>query len=383
MAVYRYRRLQQQLVEQQCAGALLCNPVNLRYATGTGYAQITHMNAPDRAAFVPAEGKAVLFDWELYAFDELSDVIGETRASSGSSYRLAGERASDLICGWSAQIVDLVKLCGGGETKLALDLAEPELILALDRAGIELVNGTRLVQRAGIIKSEDELDCIRNSIAIAEEGIARIRENLRPGISEQALWAYLAFANARYGGEWFDYRILSSGARTNPWGRECSDKLIEARELVAVDSGMVGPLGYSADVSRTFFCPPGKPSTEQRRLYRSALENLNYNVDLIRADLGFREFSLKSWPLPEEFRARRYNSLAHGVGMGNVWPFIAFADEWPDEDCDGVFEENMVIAIESCIGREDGGECVKLEDMVLVTNTGCERLSTFAFEGDL
>ena len=40
----------------------------------------------------------------------------------------------------------------------------------------------------------------------------------------------------------------------------------------------------------------------------------------------------------------------------------------------------MVLAIESCIGREDGVECVKLEDMVVVRNGKCQLLSTFPFE---
>lgn len=43
----------------------------------------------------------------------------------------------------------------------------------------------------------------------------------------------------------------------------------------------------------------------------------------------------------------------------------------------------MVIATESCIGREDGLECVNLEEMVVVTADGCQLLSTFPFEEDL
>lgn len=79
----------------------------------------------------------------------------------------------------------------------------------------------------------------------------------------------------------------------------------------------------------------------------------------------------------------RYNSVAHGVGMGNEWPHIPFAD-WQDRDeRDGVFEENMVMAVETCVGREDGGECVKLEDMVVVRNGGCQLPFTFPFEAGL
>ena len=100
--------------------------------------------------------------------------------------------------------------------------------------------------------------------------------------------------------------------------------------------------------------------------------------------MSFREFAKRSWPVPPEFWVRRYNSVAHGVGMGNEWPHIPFATDWEKTDeREGVFEENMVMAIESCIGREDGVECVKLEDMVVVKKGKCQLLSTFPFEDDL
>ena len=85
--------------------------------------------------------------------------------------------------------------------------------------------------------------------------------------------------------------------------------------------------------------------------------------------------------MPAEFWLRRYNSVAHGVGMGNEWPHIPFAADWAANDKrEEIFAENMVMAIESCIGREDGRECVKLEEMVVVTNGKCQLLSTFPFE---
>ena len=146
---------------------------------------------------------------------------------------------------------------------------------------------------------------------------------------------------------------------------------------------MIGPFGYSADLSRTFFCRTGLPSSEQKRLYKIAVENLNYNKELIKIGMSFREFSEMSWKVPEEFWNRRYNSIAHGVGMGNEWQHIPFITDWRNNKTENVFEENMVLAIESCIGREDGAECVKLEDMIVIKNGKCQFLSTFPLEEDL
>ena len=380
---YRYARVQAQLASQDCAAALLMGSVNVRYATGTRFAQVFNMRSPFRAVFIPAQGAAVLFDWEGYSMHELPDTIGERRDARVSSYWYAGDRAADVAATWAGEIADLVAACGGENRRLALDIAEPHVTLALEQAGLELVAGDPLVERAAAIKNEDELFCMAMTAAIAEQGLARIREELRPGITEQALWAHLHFVNAQAGGEWIEYRLASSGGRTNPWGQETSDKIIRAGELFAIDTGMIGPFGYGADISRTFHCKPGRPTDEQRRLYSAAVENLAFNIEMIRPGLSFEELSRNSWPTPDEFKARAYTVVSHGLGMGDAWPAIPHPQHWDELGYPGQLEENMVITIESCIGREDGLECVKLEDMVVVTQDGCQLLSTFPFEEDL
>lgn len=381
---YRYARLQTQIADADCAGALLCSPLNVRYATETRYASLTNMHSPTRSVFVPVAGRAVLFESAAPPVDWLPGCIGEVRAAPVAAYFVAGAAYPVRSQSWAAQVADLVRGRGGGSRRLAVDLAEPEFAAALAGAGLELVNAEPLVERAGAVKSAEELACIAASVAVAERGLARVRDRLRAGVTERALWAQLPYENAVHGGEWCDYALLASGARTNPWGRECSAKPIAAGELVGVDTGMIGPFGYAADVSRTFHCKPGTPTAEQRRLYRTAVEQIAFNMELLRAGMGFREFAERSWPVPEEFRARRYNSVAHGVGMGNEWPHLPFPDEWTARDeRDGVFEENMVLAVESCIGRADRGECVKLEEMVVVKAGGCDLLTTFPYEPDL
>ena len=384
MATYRYERIQEQITRNDCAGALLFSPMNVRYATETLYAPITNMHSPTRSVFVPNEGSAILYDSATPGFDSLPDFIGEVRDAPITAYFIAGDSYADRSRGWVREIADLVRSHASGCRRIAIDIAEPEFIVGLHSEGLEIVNAERMVEQAATIKSDDELRCIVASVCVAERGLTKIREHLQAGITEQALWAHLPYENAINGGEWFEYAILASGERTNPWGRECSDKPIRAGELVGVDTGMIGPFGYGADISRTFLCKPTMPSPEQKRLYQTAIENLSFNIELIRAGMSFREFAEKSWSVPEEFWVRRYNSVAHGVGMGNEWPHIPFAADWDDEDeREGVFEENMVMAIESCIGREDGTECVKLEDMVVLTNGKCQLLSTFPFEADL
>ena len=71
-----------------------------------------------------------------------------------------------------------------------------------------------------------------------------MREALRPGITENALWAELHRGNIAGGGEWIECRLLASGPRTNPWFRESSMRVIERGDIVAFDTDLIGPYGY-------------------------------------------------------------------------------------------------------------------------------------------
>jgi Xaa-Pro aminopeptidase len=185
------------------------------------------------------------------------------------------------------------------------------------------------------------------------------------------------------GGEWIETRLLASGPRTNPWFQECSSRPIEAGDLVAFDTDLIGPYGYCADISRTWRCGGGRPTGAQRTLYAIAREQVAHNVAEIRAGVSFREFAERAFVLPERYRANRYSTVVHGVGLADEYPAIYYPEDAQASGYDGVFEENMTICIESYVGEAGGAEGVKLEEQVLVTPTGAEVLSTYPFEDRL
>ena len=174
--------------------------------------------------------------------------------------------------------------------------------------------------------------------------------------------------------------MLNSGCRTNPWFQECSQKPISKGELVALDTDVVGRYGYYADFSRTFLCGDGNPSRRQQDCYRLAHEQICHNLELMRPGLGFAEVSELGWRIPDKYRAHRYYLLAHGIGMTGEYPYILYKDDYERGGYDGVIEPGMVLCVESFIGAEDGGEGVKLEQQVRITDTGYELMSQFPME---
>jgi Xaa-Pro aminopeptidase len=300
------------------------------------------------------------------------------------SFFFAGPRLLEQTRNWAAEIVDVLRsFTGHKRSKVAVDRIEPLPAAALQEFGLTIVSAEGPLEYARAIKSEDEIACMIAAISVGEKGIAKMRDALEPGITENELWSYLHQTNISHGGEWIEARLLSSGKNINPWGKECCDKIIRAGELVAFDTDMVGPLGYCADVSRTFYCKPGKPTGEQRRLYQTAAEQLAHNLSLVRPGITFRGYSEQAWKIPDAFLRNRYSVLAHGIGLCDEYPAIAHQVDWESVGFDGEIKEGMTLCLESFIGAEAGVEGVKLEEQVLVTAAGYQKLSTFPYEDEI
>jgi Xaa-Pro dipeptidase len=384
MRAYRLNRVREQLKQRDYGACVLFDPINIRYATGTRNMQVWTLHNPARYAFVPAEGSIVLFDFHgCEHLTENLETIGEVRPTTTWFYFNNGPKMYERAKLWAAEIADLVRERCGGNKRLALDHCDPLGAKALEALGIDVVDAQEPLEHARVIKSPDELACMNISVAVCDVGIARMREALRPGLTEWQIWSILHQTNIELGGEWVECHLLSSGGRTNPWWREASDRIIRPGDLVAFDTDLIGPLGYGADISRTFFCGPGKPNAEQRRLYSLAVEQIHYNLDLVKPGIGFREFTERAMKLPPEFIKNRYSAIAHGVGLSNEYPCIWYPEDFPRIGYDGALEENMTICFESYIGEDGGAEGVKLEQQVVITKTGYQLLSTFPFEEQL
>jgi Xaa-Pro dipeptidase len=381
LRAYRLARLRAQLAARDYAGIVVGDPINIRYATDGANMQVWCLHNPARYAFVATEGPVILFDFHGCAhLAGPLELVDEVRPARAWYYFHSGARLVEHAGRWAAELADLVRAHGGGNRRLAIDKADPAGVAALETLGLELHDGQEVMELARAIKSEDEIRAMRCTLATCEAAMAVMRQHLQPGISEQELWAHLHAENVRRGGEWIETRLLSSGPRTNPWFQECSSRVIEAGDLVAFDTDLIGPYGYCADISRTWRCGDGRASAAQRDLHGLAREQIAYNLALIRPGLGFRELSERAWRLPERYRANRYSTIAHGVGVCDEYPAIYYPEEAEAAGYDGVFEAGMTICLESYVGEPGGSDGVKLEQQLLITPSGAELLSTFPLE---
>lgn len=381
----RLDRIVQQLRQRDYAGVLCFDPLNIRYATDSSNMHIWIMHNPSRAAFVSAEGYVVL--WDFHRCGHLSShlpLINEIRdGGAGFYYFVAGDEEEAIAKEFAGQIDELLQRPGGKNRRLAVDKIEVPGLRALDSLGIEVCNGMQMMEHARAIKGVDEINAMRCSIATCEIAVAEMWKKLQPGIAETELWAILHAENIARGGEWIETRILTSGPRTNPWMQEAGPRRVEDGDLLAFDTDMVGPYGMCADFSRTWFCGDGVPTNEQRRLHAIAMEHISHNMALLKPGVAFNELTERGHKLPPEFVDQRYGVMMHGIGLCDEYPAILYSEDFIPGAFDYVLQPGMTLCVEAYVGAVGGREGVKLEEQVLITETGYENLTKCPFDPKL
>ena len=377
LRAYRLDRVKKELEKNNLEACILFDPVNVRYALDTVNMSVYNMHNLTRYCFVPVNGPVILY--EYFNCEGLSNhlnLIDEIRPAITWDYFSNGDQAGIQLEKWINEIKDLSNSYFKNK-KLAIDVVNGPAVSALNKAGIEVVDAKLVLEQARVIKSPEELKCMKAAIEVCEIGINKMREELKAGMTEDELWSILHKTNIEHGGEWIECRILSSGERTNPWMQESSNKIIQSGEIVSFDTDMVGPYGYCADISRAFV-EGHKFNEEQKKLYQMAVEHINHNSRLIKPGMSFREFTEKSWKLPEEYYGNRYSCMVHGIGLCDEWPMIRYPTDGGQRE--GSFEKNMTITVETYIGKVAGKEGVKLEQQYLVGENGLELMSHHPLE---
>ena len=375
---YRLNRVKKELAKRDIGACILFDPVNIRYALDTTNMSIYNMHNLTRYCFIPVNGPVILY--EYFNCEHLAKhltLIDEIRPGITWDYFSVGNLVDDQLNKWTGEVENLMNLHCGKNKRLAIDVGNGPGILALNKIGLEILEGKEILEQARKIKSKEEIQCMKASIEVCEKGVRLMRKELKAGMTENELWAILHKTNIENGGEWIETKLLSSGPRTNPWMQESSEKIIQPNEIVSFDTDMVGPYGYCADISRAFV-EGHKFNSEQKKIYQMAVEQIHYNAELIKPGLSFKEFIKKSWVLPEAYYGNRYSCMVHGIGLCDEWPMIKYPTEITDEK--GEFEKNMTITVESYIGEVGGKEGVKLEQQYLINENGLELLSRHPLE---
>lgn len=218
------------------------------------------------------------------------------------------------------------------------------------------------------VKTETEINLLKQSLAIAEKAFMEVIELIRPGITEREIKVELEYRMQKYGSEGVAFdTIVASGKRSSlPHGTP-TEKQIQWGEPIVIDFGAVYG-GYHSDLTRTVWM--GEPDPKLYWIFErvlaaqeKAIEAIAPGKTCMEIDGAHREIFSLSGIEPYSLRG-----LGHGVGLEiHEEPRVVIKNE-------AILEKNMVFTVEPGIYIPDMGG-IRTEDMVVVTETGAKVLS--------
>ena len=355
---------------------LTADPINITYATGVRNMNVFSMMGPTRLLLLAAEGPAVL--WEFAGSEHLADaspVVSDVRTTPDLT-ALGGPSYLGSVDAFGAEVADVVS---PGAGTIAVERIDHDVTDSLRSHGLSLSSATSVFVESRRIKLPSELSVMAEAMERVEAAVTTMVDELQPGRTEVEVWSHFHQDFIANGGEYISTRLVQAGAKTFPYFQEAGHNTIVDGDLFCIDTDAIGYGGYGVDFSRTYHVGPSTPTAPQRRLYDLALAQLEHNVGLVAAGVEYGDFANRAWEVPSRYLDFGYSSLAHGLGMCGEFPYVASAQRSGAAPLPGAFEANMVICVESYIGDPELGQGVKLEDQVLVTESGARPMSTMAF----
>jgi Xaa-Pro aminopeptidase len=386
MREYRWRRLVKFVEARDYGALLLFDPLNIRYATDSTNMQLWNTHNPFRAVLICADGYMVIWDYKNAVFlTENNPLIKERRSGASMFYFDRGDKLGETADAFANEVRELVERHSGTNKRLAVDKIMIHGLRSLEAQGFEVFPGEELTEKARAIKGPDEIRAVRCAVHACEKAVAEMERAARTGVpqgrvSEDDIWAVLHAENIRRGGEWIETRLLASGPRTNQWFQECGPRFVQENEIVTFDTDLIGSYGMCVDISRTWWIGREKPSKEMVYAMRHAHDHLVANMNLLAPGASFKELVFGGHHLGELFQKQKYATKMHGVGLCDEWPLITYPDRYEEGAFEGVVEPGMVICVEALVSPENGPFSIKLEDQVLVTETGYENLTVYPFD---
>jgi len=231
---------------------------------------------------------------------------------------------------------------------------------------VKVLNLSPHIRAMRTVKSAWELDRMRKAAAVSEAGWKHVLRLVRPGMFEYQLGAILGFHAKMAGGSDFPYwPIVGSGPNANTMHYIANRRRLEAGDLVLMDAAY-GFGYYAMDITRTFPVS-GRFSDEQKKIYQDLLDVQKTLISMVRP--GISLFALNS--ASEEMLAKKgykgktVHFLGHFIGMAVHDPGDVRAPLVPGN----------VITIEPGLYFPQKGMGIRIEDVVALTQTGCEVLS--------
>jgi len=244
---------------------------------------------------------------------------------------------------------------------------------------VEWINAGKGYVSLRLVKSQEELDWLRQGANHTDAAMAALAELAKPGVSEHELATAIEVAYTGAGGE-HGIHFLSSTPMDTPQSyvpaqTQSSRRLKVGDVVISELSAGIG--GYAGQIHRPIAVGQ-EPTEHYVHLYKVAMEAYNRIVAILRPGATVGQV-LDAADYIEEQGLTVCDDLLHGYGMGYLPPVVrtrqtAHSQQPPD---DFIFEENMVVVVQPNVYDPETGAGLQVGNLLMITNYGAKSLQRY------
>jgi Xaa-Pro dipeptidase len=378
---YRLARARAALEKSECGALLLFDVNNIRYVSSTKIGE-WERDKLCRFALLMRGKDPVVWDFGSAAVHHrlYCDWLDPSSFRAGMlGMRGTVPPSAGLMKRHAAEIMSLLKEAGVDKLPVGVDLAETAMFFELQQAGMKVVDGQQVMLDAREIKNIDEVILLNQAAAMVDGTYHMIWEELKPGVRENDIVAKANEMLYRLGSDDVEAINAISGERCNPHPHNFTDRILRPGDQAFFDI-LQSYQGYRTCYYRTFNV--GRATPVQHDAYKRCREWLDEAIELIRPGV-MTDTVAAVWPAAPEFgfpdeMAAFGLQFGHGLGLAlHERPIISrlVSLESPME-----IKTGMVFALETYCPAKDGYSAARIEEEVVVTDTGCRVITLFPAE---
>jgi Xaa-Pro aminopeptidase len=376
----RLERARDALESSDC-GALLCFDMsNIRYITAT-HIGTWAQDKLNRFCLLPQRDEPIMWDFGSAARHHqlYNPWLGERSRAGISTLRGAmspeASRAEDVAEKIRIELEarDLL------DEPVGVDAIELPVLFALQAEGIEVTDGQQIMQRARLIKTEDEITLLNTACMMVDAAYDELYRAMRPGMRENECVGLVNKVLYDLGSEFVEGVNAISGERCNPHPHVYTDRVLRPGDPAYFDI-LHSYMGYRTCYYRTFVV--GSASRAQVDAYKRCRDMLDEAIGIIKPGVTTADV-VEVWPKAQDFgfadeEAAFALQFGHGVGL-SIWEKPVFS-RLVSLDHPEPIEEGMVFALETFWPAADGWSAARIEEQLVVTADGFEIITRFPAE---
>ncbi len=375
---YRLSRAREALKNSDCGALLMFDVNNIRYVSSTKIGE-WERDKLCRFCLLAGDEEPIVWDFGSAAVHHrmYCDWLPDSCCRAGvTGMRGTIPPSFGLMKRYAEEIMSALREAGVADMPVGVDLAETAMFFELQAAGMHVVDGQQVMLSAREIKNIDEIHLLNQAASMVDGVYHMISEELKPGVRESGIVAMANKMLYEMGSDDVEAINAISGERCNPHPHNFTDRIIRPGDQAFFDI-LQSYVGYRTCYYRTFNV--GKATPSQNDAYVKAREWLDRSIEMIRPGVGTDQVAAV-WPAAEDFGFPDELSafglqFGHGLGLAlHERPIISrcISLENPME-----IKTGMVFALETFCPASDGYSAARIEEEVVVTDTGCTVITLF------